>query len=46
MNDKINENEQLTTYDVTWREVVLSKDHVSNVAIESLERDMAPHYKF
>ena len=37
----MNESEQTFRNDVTQLDVVLCKDHISNVTIEPLERDVA-----
>ena len=46
MTDKMNENEHLTRHDLIQNSLVSNKDHISDVAIELLERDVAPHCKF
>ena len=42
----MNENEHLTRHDIIQHGLVSNKDHVSDVATESLERDVAHHCKF
>ena len=46
MTDKMNESEQSMRHEVILHDLVSSKDHVSDVGIASLERDVAPHCKF
>ena len=42
----MNESVQSLRNDITQCEVALCKDHVSDIAMASLERDVVPHCKF
>ena len=46
MTDKMTESEQSLRHDVTLHEEVSCEDHISDIAMVSLERNVAPYCKF